>query len=55
MCLVNFVVWYNCVKDEYVNWSENGLLVIGFDDFLLEISFDDNIDDDFININVNEC
>ena len=55
LCLANFVAWYNCVKDEHANRSENGSSVTGLDDFLPETSFDDNTDDDPININVTEC
>lgn len=54
--MVNFVVWFNCVKDKYLDESSISCNIIGFfDDFLFEIDFIDNVDDDlFVENNVIE-
>lgn len=45
ICLVYFVVWFNCVCESF-----RDVLCIRLNDFVLEIYFDDNNDDDIYNI-----
>ena len=56
LCLADFVVWFDCVKDtdHHGNCSEPSVTASGY--FVPETNFDDNIDDDpSININEPEC
>lgn len=45
LCLVDFVAWFNYIKDEHAH-SSNELLVTCLDDFVPETNFDDGIVDD---------
>lgn len=54
LCFVDFVLWFNCVKDEYVDNVVSNKEVVDFvDGFVLEIDFYENLDDD-LNIDVIE-
>ena len=47
LCLVNFVAWFNCVKDKHSDDSNTSCnKTETSDDFLLETHLTDNVDDD---------
>ena len=47
LCLVNFVAWFNCVKDKHSDDSNTSCnKTETSDDFLLETDLTDNVDDD---------
>ena len=53
-CLADFIAWFNCVRDENVDTCDNQPVLKHDEQFMPEIDFDDNSDDDPANGNVTE-